>query len=301
MTPLFLLYINDIVNSSEVLRFILFADDTNIFYSGSNADELFRIVNHELVHVVRWFKVNRLSVNLKKTNFVIFGNTSKLQHLNNYEVVLDSTVIERKMCAKFLGVIVDDKLTWNNHIECIEGKVAKNIGIIRKVQSVLPTSVLNTLFCSLTLPYLPHCNVIWSNNRITRLYRLNILQKRAIRVVNKCGYLAHTQPLFAKSRQLTLIDLNKLCTAVVMYRFHSNDLPGHFHNYFTFNSSIHEHLTRSHNKLHIPYARTVTLSCQLRIAGPKLWNNIDPTIKITSLHLRKFKQVFKNHLLSFYI
>ena len=95
--------------------------------------------------------------------------------------------------------------------------------------------------------------------------------------------------------------LCKLCAAVVMYRFHCNDLPGHFQNYFTLNSSIHEHLTRSQNKLHILYARTVTLSCQLRIAGPKLWNNIDPTIKITSLHLRKFKQVFKNHLLSFYI
>ena len=137
--------------------------------------------------------------------------------------------------------------------------------------------MLNTLYCSLIIPYLTYCNVIWSNNRITRLYRLDILQKRVIRVVNKykCGYLAHTQPLFAKSRQLTLIDLNKLCTAVVMYRFHSNDLPGHFQNYFKLNSSIHEHL--------------------------KLWNNIDPTIKITSLHLRKFKQVFKNHLLSFYI
>ena len=114
---LFLLYINDIVNSSEVLRFILFADDTNIFYSGSNADELFCIVNHELVHVVRWFKVNRLSVNLKKTNFVIFGNASKLKNLDNYEIVLDSTVIERKTCAKFVCVIVDDELTWNNHIE----------------------------------------------------------------------------------------------------------------------------------------------------------------------------------------
>ena len=297
---LFLLYINDIVNSSKFLRFILFADDTNIFYSGSNTDELFRVINQELAHVVRWFKVNRLSVNLKKTNFVIFGNTSKIKNLDKYKIFLDSTVIERKTCAKFLGVIVDDKLTWNNHIECIEKKILKNIGIIRKVQSVFPISVLNTLYCSLILPYLTYCNVIWSNNRITRLYRLNILQKRAIRVVNKCGYIAHTQPLFAKSRQLNLIDLNKLCTAAIIYRFHNNDLPDQFQNYFVLNSSIHEHLTRSHNRLHIPYARTVTLSCQLRIAGPKLWNGIDPTILVISQHIRKFKQVFKNHLLSFY-
>ena len=130
--------------------------------------------------------------------------------------------------------------------------------------------------------------------------RCKNVQKRAIRVVNKGGYIAHTQPLFAKSRQLTLIDLNKLCTAAIMYRFHNNDLPDQFQNYFLLNSSIHEHLTRSHNRLHIPYARTVTLSCQLRIAGPKLWNGIDPTILVISQHIRKFKQVFKNHLLSFY-
>ena len=64
-------------------------------------------------------------MNLKKTNFVIFGNTSKTKNLDKYKIFLDSTVIERKTCAKFLGVIVDDKLTWNNHIECIEKKFQK--------------------------------------------------------------------------------------------------------------------------------------------------------------------------------
>ena len=92
-------------------------------------------------------------MNLKKTNFGIFGNTSELKNLNNFEIILDSTVNERKTCANFSSVIVYDKLTWNNHIECIEGIVAKNIGIIRKVQSVLPTSVLNTLlFTHVTIP-----------------------------------------------------------------------------------------------------------------------------------------------------
>ena len=74
-----------------------------------------------------------------------------------------------------------------------------------------------------------------------------------------------------------------MCTAVC-YAFQlneSNDLPEHFQNYFTLNSSFQEHLSRSHNKLHIPYAETVTHSCQLKTAGtagPKLWKNIDPTI-----------------------
>ena len=71
---LFLLYINDISNSSAILKFILFADDTNIFYSCENFESLCTTVNRELREVIQWFKSNRLSVNLKKTNFIIFGS-----------------------------------------------------------------------------------------------------------------------------------------------------------------------------------------------------------------------------------
>ena len=69
-----LLYIIDIANSSEIFKFILYADDTTIFfYCGEDIQELCEIVNRELLAVVQWFKSNRLSVNLKKTNFIIFG------------------------------------------------------------------------------------------------------------------------------------------------------------------------------------------------------------------------------------
>ena len=74
---LFLVYINDICKSSDLLRFILYADDTNIFYSCESVDQLCDVVNRELQGVVQWFKANRLSVNLKKTNFVIFGSPAK--------------------------------------------------------------------------------------------------------------------------------------------------------------------------------------------------------------------------------
>jgi hypothetical protein len=169
--------------------------------------------------------------------------------------------------------------------------------------------VIQLVFCSFNFmnppiypsdPILPKIDWLYtySTNFESNMYKIAICKSAFCK--NFWGGLAEIkQPYSFWYNSNT--GLCKLCTAVVMYRFHCNDLPGHFQNYFTLNSSIHEHLTRSHNKLHIPYARAITLSCQLRIAGPKLWNNIDPTIKITSLHLRKFKQVFKNHLLSFYI
>ena len=135
-----------------------------------------------------------------------------------------------------------------------EKNFTKNIGgRSEKFKVYFHISVLRYLvLTSLILPYLTYCNVIWSNNRITRLYRLNILQKRAIRVplINVAISLT-LNLLFAKSRQLTLIDLNKLCTADRLCTvFITMTYPNQFQNYFVLNSSIHEHLTRSHNRLH---------------------------------------------------
>ena len=99
--PLFLLYINDISNSSAILKFILFADDTNIFYSCQNFEILCSTVN--LREVIQWFKSNRLSVNLKKTNFTIFGSPAIVKKYQNCDIYLDNIKISRSKTAKFLG------------------------------------------------------------------------------------------------------------------------------------------------------------------------------------------------------
>ena len=109
---LFLVYINDIWGSSRLLGFILYADDINIFYSGENVDQLCETVNSELRGVLQWFKTNRLSVNLKKTNFVMFGSPSKIRKLGKGKIFLDNINITRTDTAKFLGVIIDETLTW---------------------------------------------------------------------------------------------------------------------------------------------------------------------------------------------
>ena len=140
-----------ICNSSLLLRFILYADDTNIFfYSSENIESLCNTVNEELLGVMQWFRANRLSVNLKKTNFVIFGNPAKLRKITNCEIFLDHIKISRTETAKFLGVVIDENLSWASHIDYINGKIAKN-GIIRRMQFCLPKLTLITLYNTLSL------------------------------------------------------------------------------------------------------------------------------------------------------
>ena len=98
---LFILYVNDIVNCSEVLYFILFADDTNIFYSCKNSSDLLKIINEELLKLSNWFHANRLSLNILKTNFILFGSRSQLCCDDNSHVLIDDIPIKRVPNTKF--------------------------------------------------------------------------------------------------------------------------------------------------------------------------------------------------------
>ena len=174
---LFLLYINDICSSSKLLHFILYADDTNIFYSCENIDDLCRIVNVELGCVMQWFISNRLSVNIKKTNFVMFGNQAKLKNITNCKIFMENIEIVQTNTAKFLGVSIDSNLTWKNHIDSITKKVAKSVGIIKRIRHCLPNNILHTLYNTLILPYINYCNIIWAKTKVTRNNKYTAPQK----------------------------------------------------------------------------------------------------------------------------
>ena len=179
----FLVYINDICKSSDLLRFILYADDTNIFYSCESVDQLCDVVNRELQGVVQWFKANRLSVNLKKTNFVIFGSPAETKSVKKCEILLDNVNINRTDEATFLGVIIDEHLSWKSHITYIKGKIAKNIGIMNRLKFLLSEKTLLSLYSTRVLPYLNYCNIIWASNKPSRINPLLLLQKRLVRII----------------------------------------------------------------------------------------------------------------------
>jgi len=124
---LFLIYINDLPNVSSIMFFILFADDTNIFYSHGSLDTLFQIVNSELTLVADWFCANKLTLNIDKTNYILFKSHRKSYPSDCPNLYIDGVPITQVESTKFLGVYVDQNLTWNEHIRNISSKIAKNI------------------------------------------------------------------------------------------------------------------------------------------------------------------------------
>ena len=134
--PLFFsLYINDLSFACKRTFPVLFADDSNLFLSGKNTDHVQQMINDELKEIVIWLRANKLSLNISKTQYMLFLNKKVIQP--NVTIEINGQSITCATKTKFLGVIIDNKLTWKEHISYICGKVAKGIGIISKNRKIL--------------------------------------------------------------------------------------------------------------------------------------------------------------------
>jgi len=135
---LFILYINDIVHVSSKMKPILFADDTNLLLHNEN---LVSTANVEVQKISDWLKVNKLSLNIKKTHFVVFHNRQKLIP-EKLILKIDNVAIDQVSETKFLGVILHENLSWKPHILILKKKICKNIGILKALQYRIPTSCI---------------------------------------------------------------------------------------------------------------------------------------------------------------
>ena len=158
---LFLIYINDLVSVCKSTMPIMFADDASLFASGTDIHVIEDTINKELSNISTWLKVNRLSLNVKKTHFMMF--TNKRYSIVKIEIKIDNEPIEETTKTKFLGVIIDNKLTWKDHIMYISGKISRGMGIIIKSRKLLYKQTLLNLYYSFIYPYFIYCNQVWGN------------------------------------------------------------------------------------------------------------------------------------------
>ena len=121
---LFLLHINDLPNTSKLLSFQLFADDTNIYFSRKNLNDLELILNQELHAVAEWMKSNRLALSILKTNFALF-HSKRLKPYKSLNLKIDGVNIQEVSSVKYLGVTFDSNLTWKNHVNELCLKLSK--------------------------------------------------------------------------------------------------------------------------------------------------------------------------------
>ena len=291
---LFIIYINDLSSVSQILTSILFADDTTLFDSDKNLTTLVDRFNNELVNIFNWLNANRLSLNIDKTNFMIFRPKNK-QDLCP-EIKINGSQINQVDKAKFLGVIIDSKLNWSEHTKHITKKISKGIGIIIKARKLFNHETLLNLYNTMVLPFLSYCIHVWGKAANVYLDKIHRLQKKIIRIVSGVPSRTHTQPLFNALKVMSVFQVYEYYVGVFMFKLNTDCLPPLF-SMFERTSNIHNYSTRQHNTFYVNFVPTLRSQKNIKITGSKLWNKIIRKINV-NCKISTYKTNLKKHILS---
>ena len=163
-------------------------------------------MNAKLENVSTWFKSNKLSLKVDKTKWFLFHPLSKRQFLPQTlpNLLIEDIHIKRKHVTKFLGVIINENLSWKQHIEILSSKISKTIGILYKSRDVLSKQCLKQLYFSFIHSYVNYVNIAWARASNSKLENVYCYQKHAARVIYHKDWYTHVKPLLNDTKALKL-------------------------------------------------------------------------------------------------
>ena len=290
---LFLIYINDLNNCNLPGKLRLFADDTNLFLTGNNVEQLVTHANSSLRTLQSWFTSNKLSINVDKTCYSIFGN----QNIPlNATITLNSKAIDRSASTKYLGIVLDEKLKWDSHIEHVCKNLNKLTSVMHYVSRYITDSHFHRIYYAYIFPYIKYGIELYGSASNKHLNKLQVLQNKMTKILCKRDYRSSSSELLKEKNILNCKNIHRLFINIFVYKQKNGLLPGIFNDYFTSVNEIHQHGTRFNTNLSLPNLSTAYGQKSIKYEGAKIWNNTPPSIQ-GSQTLYSFKRLFKSLLL----
>ena len=288
---LFILYINDLPDRILHCEIFLYADDTALYYAADNSHIIEDVLNTEMQNVSDWFMTNKLTLNSKKTKVMIFGTSKRLKALPPLNIRCGNDQIEQVSVFKYLGILLDSTLSFSEHIDYVCKKVNMRLSVLGRTRKYLSVKTSLMLYKSLVMPYFDYCDTLWDCCSCQLKQKLQILQNRALRIINKADRRTHISDLHNMSKILTLEQRRKYHTHVFMYKALNNLCPDYISSKFCYSSNIHQHSTRSasSNSLHIPRINLNVGKSRISYRGAISWNSLPPEIRQAPT-LRLFKK-----------
>ena len=291
---LFILYINDFAGVSDKLYYVLFADDTNVFLDGKCIESLLEILHLELSKLHSWLVSNKLTLNLAKTHFMVFH---KAKHKNlKVKIKINNHVIEQVEHTKFLGIVIDQKLDWSNHIAYINTKIAKGIGIICRAKKYFNKTALTNLYNAFVFPYLIYCVEVWGNTFSVHIQPLIKLQNKTVRIITHSHYKTSIDKLYSKT---SILPFNILVThriGILMFKLSKGTVPKPLLGLYQFNNEVHTHFTRQSHHLHTMRGKHMFIYRTFVFQSVFIWNIILQNLD-TNVSFCQFKRNLRNYLL----
>ena len=278
----------------------LFADDTCLLLHHPDLTILHDNLNREISLLHEWCNSNKLTINPLKSHLLLTPPNLNKNNLN-FSIMLNNTNISTESNVNYLGISLDSRLNFQSHINIMEQKISRGVGILYKLKPILPQSALLKLYYSLIHPYLIYGIIVWGSTFPTYLRKLSILQNKAVKLIGDGNYSEKATPFYIKLKILKIPELFKLEVAKLVHKHVHNNLPIPLSNLF---KKSHESSTRSTRfssnpfNLSIPLYRSSRLQRCIRYQGAKVWNSI-PT-EIRKLPKTSFHSNLKKHFIELY-
>ena len=300
---LFLVYINDLNKAIIHNQVHHFADDTNFLITGKSLKKINKYVNHDLRLLCHWLRANKISLNVSKTEIIIFKRKNKQtqKHLN---FRVSGQKIEITNSVKYLGIQLNDSLTWKTHLISLLPKLNRAIGLLSKIRYYTPKYLLKTIYYSLFNCHLIYACLVWDREKSALFRKIENLQDKALRIIN---FLPNNCPIsgtYEKLNILKLRDFIRLQNALFVKKCLEGKIPSPFKNFFEKSQIIHETRTSIKNCVTVPVVETETYGTNsIKFQASNTWNELQQTtnVDLTELEYAEAKQKITEHLMSTYI
>ena len=258
----------------------MYADNTSLAHSAKDVKDISSTMNAELDNLKVWLHGNKLSLNVAKTTSMLIGTRHTINDKITVETlrtnfVISGEQIKQKPSFKYLGVHIDNKLKWKNHIKAVASKVTRAIAMIRHSKKLLPKHTLKILYQGLVEPHFRFCCSVWGACGVTTRCTLEKLQNRAIRIITDSPYDAPAKPILRQLRLPSIAEMIRQESAGMVYKAINGQAPVYLSSLFNRISAVTNRMLRNSNlNLRPPRMKTKFGQNSFAYRGATIWNSL---------------------------
>ena len=273
---LFIIYINDLVKSSRLLKFSLYADDTSLSMASNDLGNLMGLFSSEVALVDGWFRANYLTLNPSKSNYIIFHRDKKKVPTMPLSLSIGGQEVERVTVVRFLGVLIDECLKFGAHVNGVACKVSRYTPILYKLRRYLDTDSLKLMYHSMIYSNITYCISAWGAGSASVIGPLLVSQKAVIRAVLGRPRFAHTRELYQQLKLLTIDQIYNYMVALYVRKSIESGVTEEFRIRDETGYSL-RNIDRT--TLTVPFSDSSHSQRSIKIAGAKVYNSIPLNVK----------------------
>ncbi len=290
---LFIIYLNDFERSLKFSKANIYADDTNVTIASNDIEKLVADAQEELLNISEWMRVNKLSPNPSKTEYLVIGHPRKTKAVNIPNgLKLNDSEIKRVSKTKSLGVMVDENLKWDEQFKTVKNKICGGLASLKKLKNILPQSKLCSVYYAIIESHLRYADVIWGSLPTRKLETLQRLQNRAQSIIESARLNDNWSCDWLNVNNLISFD-----RSVMTYKIMNKLSPESLWDKFELRSMHSSYVTRNCHDLQIPRLNTEHAKKGFKYSALKIWNDTPVDIREAST-LGCFKKQLKAHLLA---